>query len=63
MSNYNRYSDMVGSNPYEQHQQQQGGYGSSNPYASDGGNPYGGGYGQTVRRRSEFSATAAQCAY
>ncbi|KAK3659327.1 hypothetical protein LTR56_001216 [Elasticomyces elasticus] len=50
MSDYNRYSDMVGSNPYEQ---QQGGYGSSNPYASDAGNPYGGEYGQTQPQQTQ----------
>ncbi|KAK3116102.1 hypothetical protein LTR53_003893 [Teratosphaeriaceae sp. CCFEE 6253] len=35
MSNYNQYSGY-GGNPYE----------SSNPYATDAGNPYGGNYGQ-----------------
>ncbi|KAK0254426.1 hypothetical protein B0A54_13065 [Friedmanniomyces endolithicus] len=42
MSDYNRYSDMVGSNPYEQ--QQQGGYGQQPQ--SGYGQQHQGGYGQ-----------------
>lgn len=49
---YNQYSNY-GGNPYGGEQQQAGGYGSSNPYASEaGGNPYGGGYGQSVSGHS-----------
>jgi hypothetical protein len=41
---YNQYSGY-GGNPYGS-DGQAGGYGQSNPYQSDAGNPYGGGYGQ-----------------
>jgi hypothetical protein len=44
---YNQYSGY-GGNPYGS-DGQAGGYGQSNPYQSDAGNPYGGGYGQVSR--------------
>ena len=55
MASYNQYS-QYSSNPYEEGQQQ-GGYGSSNPYGNDGGNPYGGSYGQVSIMRYIPSTT------
>jgi syntaxin 1B/2/3 len=57
MSNYNQYSGY-GGNPYED--QQRGGYGASNPYASDNsGNPYGsGGYDGQAQNYSANDPTA-----
>lgn len=54
---YNQYSGY-GGNPYDE-QTGAGGYGAPNPYGSDAGHPYGGGYGSNVSRR--MSAHMSVC--
>ncbi|KAK4546877.1 hypothetical protein LTR36_001609 [Oleoguttula mirabilis] len=68
---YNQYSGY-GGNPYGEQAPAAGGYGGSNPYGSDAGNPYGGEYGQaqqpstglqppaTQRQQSNYSGAESQ---